>query len=341
MKLKATLLSALFFATNLILAQGSFSLRISGGYAGPGLLKSEPIYGPIVDPYHPERDGLNEMANRNFFTDSSVQLIRGSYGQGMNFTLGLGYMINPYIGFDMGINYQQSSKIKSVETHDIILNNPPFVNLKLGQPITANISTNAYTLSVMPSIVVAAALPNWKAYPYARLGLTLPVFGALIHDLDIVVPDSLFDKTPGFDEMLGKEPYFIGRKTNVRLETHGTISLGFNGAVGVAYKPLPFMNVFAEINAQYLTVRAKETTITNYDIDGVDKLEERGKYRTKFIYTDKLDTESNNADYNPNYDRTKPKDDLRKNAAFNYFGFNVGVTFLLSKTTLKKKEAAQ
>jgi hypothetical protein len=47
-------------------------------------------------------------------------------------------------------------------------------------------------------------------------------------------------------------------------------------------------------------------------LTGVDKLEERGKYRTKFIYTDKLDTESNNADYNPNYDRTKPKDDLRK-----------------------------
>jgi hypothetical protein len=146
-----------------------------------------------------------------------VQLIRGSYGQGMNFTLGLGYMINPYIGFDMGINYQQSSKIKSVETHDIILNNPPFVNLKLGQPITANISTNAYTLSVMPSIVVAAALPNWKAYPYARLGLTLPVFGALIHDLDIVVPDSLFDKTPGFDEMLGKEPYFYWSKNQCSL----------------------------------------------------------------------------------------------------------------------------
>jgi hypothetical protein len=36
-----------------------------------------------------------------------------------------------------------------------------------------------------------------------------------------------------------------------------------------------------------------------------------------------------------------PKMTCEKNAAFNYFGFNVGVTFLLSKTTLKKKEAAQ
>jgi opacity protein-like surface antigen len=341
MKMKSLLLGSLLLATNFIMAQGAFSLRIAGGYAGPGLLKSDPVYGPIVDPYRPERDGLVEMANRNFFSDSSVQFIRGSYGQGMNFTLGLGYMINPYIGFDMGINYQQSSKMKSVETHDIILNNPPFVNIKLGQPITATISTSAYTLSLMPSIVVAAALPNWKAYPYARLGLTLPVFGALFHDLDIVVPDSLFDKNPGFDELLGKEPYYIGRKTDVRLETHGTISLGFNGAVGVAYKPLPFLNVFAEVNAQYLTVRAKDTKITKYDIDGVDKLEERGKYRTEFVYSDKLNTESNNADFNPNYDRTKPKDDLRKNAPFHYFGFNVGVTFLLSKTTLKKKEVAQ
>jgi opacity protein-like surface antigen len=119
MKMKSLLLGSLLLAINFIMAQGAFSLRIGGGYAGPGLLKSDPVYGPIVDPYRPERDGLVEMANRNFFSDSSVQFIRGSYGQGMNFTLGLGYMINPYIGFDMGINYQQSSNIKSIETQEI------------------------------------------------------------------------------------------------------------------------------------------------------------------------------------------------------------------------------
>src|ERR1043165_5422184 len=81
-----------------------FTLRFAGGYAGPGFIKSEPITGPKVDPFSPEKDGLIPMTNIN---DSirSIQNIYGSYGKGGNFTFGFGYMINPYIGVELGVSY--------------------------------------------------------------------------------------------------------------------------------------------------------------------------------------------------------------------------------------------
>lgn len=313
-----------------------FTLRVQGGYAGPGFLKNETVKGPVIDAFHPERDGLIFMANRNFFKDSSTQTVYGSYGQGMNFALGFGYMFNPYIGIDMGLSYLRSDKIKSQERHEIVLNTFGGFYAYTGHYFDVNISTNAQSLSLMPSLVVRGAKPGWKVYPYGRFGISLPVFGTLTHNINIDLEEGLESDT-NLLKTLVKEPFFLGQKTEVKLETEGTVSIGFNGAVGVAYQPLPYMNVFLELNGQYLVTRAKETRITQWDADGESKLEERGKYRTEFVYTDELNKSSNNADYNPDYDKTKPKDDFRPTGPFNNLGFNVGVTFFLSKETLKKK----
>ena len=319
-------------------AQKGFTLRVAGGYAGPGFIKSEQITGPKIDAYNPEKDGLTFMANRNFFQDSSTQTTYGSYGQGMNFTLGLGYMFNNYIGIDMGISYLQSAKIKSNERHEIVLKTFGNFYAQTGHYFDLNISTSASELALMPSLVVRGAKPGWKVYPYGRLGITLPVFGGLVHDVNIKLEEGLEGDTNLLNTLV-KDPYYLGNETVVKLKTEGTVSVGFNGAIGVAYQPLPYMSVFLEMNGQYLVTRAKESKITQWDADGVSKLEERGKYRTEFVYSDKLDKTSNNADYNPNYDPNKPKDDFRANGPFNYLGFNVGLVFTFSKETLKKDPA--
>lgn len=318
--------------------EGYFTLRIGGGYAWNGFLNQGGVMGPVVDPYHPERDGLIVMANRNFYNDSSTQIVNGGYGKGLNYTLGLGYMANPYVGFDMGISILSSAPISSTERHEIVLATPPFGYVNVGKYFDAKITTSAFMLTLNPSIVVNAAKPGWKVYPYARLGLTLPVYGGLTHNIDITLEEAAQSNTALLDVLKG-EPYFLGKETKVKLKTEGTVSLGINGAVGVAYKPLPYLGIFAEVNGQYLVTRAKETTITQYDVDGVSKLEERGEYRTHFVYTNKLDKTSNNADYNENYDRTKPKEDFRPNGPFSNIGFNIGLTFMLSKAILKEAKA--
>lgn len=319
-------------------AQKGFTLRVAGGYAGPGFIKSEQLMGPKIDAYHPEKDGLIFLADRNFFQDSSTKAVYGSYGQGMNFTLGLGYMFNNYIGFDMGVSYIHSAKSKAHERHEILVEVLPGLYNYTGRYFDVDISTRAAELALMPSLVVRGAKPGWKVYPYGRLGITLPVYGGLMHDVNINLQEGL-DSDTNLLNTLVKDPYFLGKETVVKLKTEGTVSIGFNGAIGVAYQPLPYMSVFLEMNGQYLVTRAKETKITQWDADGVSKLDERGKYRTEFVYTDELNKKSNNADFNENYDPDKPKDDFRPTGPFNYLGFNVGLVFTFSKETLKKDPA--
>ena len=348
--LKTKLLTALLLLTALQLVQaqdatekpkkekknkeGYFTIRVAGGYAWPGFINSEQLMGPHIDAFHPERDGLIAMGNRNYFQDSSVQLIKGSYGKGLNYTLGLGYMGNRYVGFEMGVSVLSGATYSTRERHEIVFNiGNGFGYAQTGHYFDVDIKTNAFMLSLNPTIVLNAAKPGWKVYPYARLGLTLPVYGGLTHNVDINTEDGL---DTALIARLNLDPYFLGKNTKVKLKTEGTVSLGINGAVGVAYNPLPYLGIFAEVNGQYLVTRAKETIITQWDVDGVNRLEDRGEYRTHFVYTDKLDKTSNNADFNVNYDKTKPKEDYRPGGPFSNLGFNIGLTFMLSKAILKE-----
>lgn len=333
-----------------ISAQKGFTLRVAGGYAWPGFMKTEGIMGPKIDPYTPEVDALVPLANLNYFTDSakSYQPVRGSYGQGMNFAFAFGYNINPYVGFEMGVSFLQSKDINARQDYELVYQ--PYQGAQFshsGYHMTADVTTKAFGVSMMPSINIQAAKPGWKVYPYARLGLTLPVFGNLTHNIKVNVQDSVFIVAPTVAAILDTAPYFIGHHTDVKLKTEGTVSLGINGAIGIAYKALPYMSIFAEVNGQYLVTRAKSSKITQWDADGKSKLDERGKYRTEFNFVDKIDAGSNNGDYhkdsngNAKFDPKKPKDDIRPFGPFSNLGINIGVSFVLSKETLttkKKKE---
>lgn len=327
-------------ATSLHTQAQYFTLRAAGGYAFPGLQRSEGIMGPKVDPYSPEKDGLLAMSNIN---DSvpSFKIVNGSYGQGGNFTFAFGYMINNYIGVEMGLSYLKSAKISCDQTRELTIQtgfgNPPAYSA-VGYFMNAHIETQAFGLSLMPALIVQGAKPGWKVYPYGRLGISLPVYGALKHTISIDVEDRLFSEAPALANLINQSPFFLGRKTEVELETEGTVSLGFNGALGVAYRPLPYLAITAEINGQHLVTRAKSAEITKWDTDGNSRLQDRGTYRTQFHFVDELNNESNNADYNAAYDKNKAKDDLRPTGPFSNIGFNVGVNFLLSKETIKKTE---
>lgn len=310
-----------------------FTLKIAGGYAGAGFLKSEGVIGPKIDPFHPDVDALTPMAN---ITDTmngkaaTYKAIRGSYGQGWNMTLGLGYMINRYIGVDLGVSYLKSATISCDQTRQLTL----YTGLNyaaIPYYLTAHITTNAFGISLMPSINIQGAKPGWKVYPYARVGISLPVYGGLTDKVKIDVQDN------PLQSKIDTAPFFLGKHTDVTLKTKGTVSIGINGAVGVKYDALPFLSIFAEVNGQYLTTRAKSAEITQWDEDGKSMIAARGVYRTKFNFVDALDGNSNNADYKKP-DLNKPKDDIRPTGPFSNLGFNVGITFNLGKETLKKKE---
>ena len=352
-KLLSTVLLAALLSSSI--AQKGFTIRVAGGYAWPGFIKTEGILGPKVDPYTPYDDALVPMANitrANHDTIRSYETVNGSYGKGMNFTLGLGYSINQYVNFEMGMSFLQSATVSCQQNYQLVIipspGSPPSYDDK--HNLKAVIKTNAFGVTLSPSITVKGAKPGWKVYPYARLGISLPVYGALSHFIDIHISDDIYQSTAVSDTVLAgilsRGPYFLGNNTKVKLKTEGTVSLGVNGAIGVAYNPLPYLTIFAEVNGQYLSTRAKSSKVVQWEADGVDKIAARGKYRTEFVFHDKLDNNSNNGDYliasgDPtiiNYNPNKPKDDLRPSGPFSNLGFNVGVSFTLSKETLGKKK---
>ena len=310
--------------------QAQFTVRLAGGYAWPGLQNSENIAGPIIVPQHPDIDELGPLAN---ITDTmngkpaTYKLAKGSYGHGMNFTLGLGYTVNKYFNFELGISYLKSATVSVDQTRELTLSTGVGYAY-IGKYLNAHITTNAFGISISPAITVQAPIKHSKFMPYARAGISLPIFGGLTDHITI-------DQNSGIPTLV-QAPYFLGKHTEVTLTTQGSVSIGFNGALGVKYNVLPYLCVFAEVNGQYLTTRAKSSKITQWDADGVSQINNRGIYRTQFNYVDQLNGTSNNAQYNSNYSSSKPKDDVMPIGAFSNIGLNVGVTFNLSKKTLKK-----
>jgi hypothetical protein len=360
-----------------------FYIAAAGGYAWPGLIKTgtvkgfqpylsdkiieinkvlDPAYADIVDMADVTRRGgtfvVDGLGNQTYVDSfATYKKVKGSYGQGGNFTAGVGYKINKWIAVEIGLNYLWGKEISSTQNID------NFVTLGRNTSIVTKTKSNG--LSMMPSVVIYGANKS-KFTPYIRLGIALPVYGKTVHDIEVASPEP---------------PVFLGYRnlvSNLRVETASTVSVGFQGALGISYEPLKFMNVFAEINGAALTVRAKEAVLTKYTIDAYDIALDKqthadriagtgnlpgllgsdptlnkplSNYSKVVEFVDAIDNTSNAQDFGKKRDVTKSGQagyvDESKNhqqqrvtAPLDAFGFNVGVRFLLSKETLgiKKKE---
>jgi hypothetical protein len=360
-----------------------FYIAAGGGYGWPGLIKTGTVKGfqpylsdnvleinKVLDPAYADIVDMTDVTRKGSFVDdgsgsgkqkfvdsfSSFKKVKGSYGQGGNFTAGVGYKINKWIAVEIGFNYLWGKEITSTQNIDNFLT--------LGKNTSIVTKTKSNGLSLMPSVVIYGANKS-KFTPYVRLGIALPVYGKTVHDIEVASPEP---------------PALLGYRnlvSNLTVETASTVSVGFQGALGISYEPLKFMNVFAEINGAALTVRAKEAVLTKYTIDAydialdkqthADRIEGTGtlpgllsapgynqpltNYSKVVEFVDVLDNSSNAQDFGKKRDATKSGQagyvDESKNhqqqrvtAPLDAFGFNVGVRFLLSKETLgiKKKE---
>lgn len=325
-------------------AQG-FYLKLNGGYNFPGLLNTAAVSAPRVSASGGSlgSDGLATLANIDEI-ESFNEPVKGSYGAGGNVGGGVGYMLNRWFGVELGVNHIWANSMKA-EVLTVSSPSPGIV-----YPINAKIKTNATILTVSPSLVFVVSKPSWSVEPYAKIGLALPVYGKTRHYTDVIFPDELVG-----DQMFNAPRYF-GKNNRMETQTQGTVSLGVSWSVGLRYTPKkqPFITVFLESNGQWLNVRGKKTTITKYETDGVDRLNNadptlnRPRYRTEFVYHDALDGNSNNASYstntynNPdeyrepgNIDVNKPKDDLRPIAPFSNIGIQIGIQFNFGKEALE------
>ena len=307
-----------------------FTFRWAIGYAGqPG--NSENIPAPVINSLYPGVDAFGPLSNISA-AGSTPQIIHNSYGQGFNVGFRFGYMFNAYVGVDLGVSYSQSTTISAYQQTTFYqpdsANNP----VATGGYLDNTITTKSMSIALSPSVTLAYSKPKFKIYPYARLGLTLPVFTQVTHSMTMVL-DGVGATNTSYND-----PYFIGNLTTVEMQTNMLFTVGFAGAVGVVWRPYNFINFFAELNGQYLNMKGRYTLVTQWNADGYDLTGYRGAYRLESEYVKSLNSHSNNAQYNANYDINAPKQDISPVFPFSNIGFNVGVQLVLNKKVFKDED---
>lgn len=323
--------------------------NVSGGYGAPALQQTQQGITFQPNGTDPAESIIVPLINQNI-SDSALAKFKENkyqgYTTGGNLNLTIGYMINPYVGFEIGFGSLIGKKITGKTIYD---------NLFLGDNVTVSTRTWSYGITMSPGIRFHACKPDAKLVPYGRFALSLPFWGATIHELNI--------DAPKFSNQ--------GRAiANVRSKTESAISVGFNGSIGLGYNITKWVRIYGEANAQYLFVRSAKTTLEKYQIESenanVNNLLKAihgndfdgnilaSKNTTTFskevVFVDKLDENSNTTDFgkerdlDPNnvvanpVDEDSPREELRRAANFSAFGFAIGFAFTINNKMWKKKQ---
>jgi len=217
-------------------------------------------------------------------TNNSVQTnIYGSYGQGFNTTLKLGFMFNDNMGLELGVSYLFGAAQTKVKT------------------ATSLLEAKSNGLRLMPQLVYR--LDNGF---YGRFGIIIPVLGKTV--------------ATGHDDKWSPLPGVVpAAERDYEIETHGSFSIGFAGAIGYNYALSDNMNLFGEIEYIGLSIKSGTATITKYDFGGKDQLENMKTFQKETEYVDEIDASTTQ-------DPEKPSQALKQKAPFSSFGLNIGIT---------------
>jgi hypothetical protein len=355
-----------------------FTLKIGGGYAWPGLTNTNTIAGfqpllsnnpgDVVKVLDPANATIVDLANSASYgpynsisqtyggdTAGSYSKVKGSYGEGWNFSVEAACRVNPYFAVGIGFSYLFGSTFTATQVYGSSLTQT------LGPNTTVTTNTRAYGLSMSPNITVYAAKKNWKVKPYVRAGLNIPMAGNVIDNIHINSPSALFNTTH--------------LESDLTVQTQAKFSIGYTGACGVEYRPIPLIGVFAEVNCTSINVAAQSSTLTQYTIEGTalapgsptvsaNRITGAGtlpgvlgsiatntpltEYSRVIDYVDQLNTGSNTTNYGKQRATTtaesgtagyvnenQPHQESRIYAPFSNLGIGIGVTICMSKQVFK------
>jgi len=222
-------------------------------------------------------------------TDGTVQTnIYGSYGQGFNTTLKLGFMFNDNMGLELGVSYLFGAEQTKGESENYLK------------------TAKSNGLRLMPQLVYR--LDNGF---YGRFGVIIPVMGKTV----ITEKNDKLQVAPGVFMTMENE-----------METHGTFSIGFAGAIGYNFALNDNMNLFGEIEYIGLSIKSGSAEYTKYEVGGKDQLPNIDTGKKEFTFLDEVDNSSDNTFSNPKWDKDQATVMLKQKAPFSSFGLNIGIT---------------
>jgi outer membrane protein W len=217
-------------------------------------------------------------------TTSTTEAIKFSYGKGITAGLNLGYMVNENIGFELGLGYLVGGKTKATNQQTF------------GSTTGTTVSTTSATaIQIKPTVVLAATIN--KMSPYAKFGLVI-----------------------GSTTIKNFDDFKSGTNTGTeRSTTKGGMAIGFNSAIGVAFPINANLSILAELNMVNMQYSPKKNSVTEYTINGVDKLGTLSVANKEIEYVKSVSSVSTPS--------TSPSQVLSTPLAFGSIGINVGVKY--------------
>ncbi|MCW2118314.1 porin family protein [Flavobacterium sp. 7A] len=290
-------------------------LKLGGSY----FLQTAATEFPVVGGQLPNRDvytgtlGGNKLASRESVT--------GSFGAGFRTGLSAGYRFNTRVGVEMGVNYYSSnSKTMAETTNRLISYNPLTSPAATYVDFEAEGKIRAFDLS--PALVLFLGKSHGFE-PYTKVGVILPIHGTLE-----------IDTNRDYTTYVGANPV-AETKAYSKDVIKPNPTLGFMATLGTSYKLGKNLSAFAELEYRNFTVHGKTKETEIYTENGVDKLNTTTSFRTASYsathtnYVSRLNSTSNNSEYNTNSDSTKAKDELSSYVGISGLGLTLGLKYNL------------
>jgi len=228
--------------------------------------------------------GASKRANGTETTGTITKNIYGSYGQGFNTHLKLGFMFNDNMGIELGVSYLFGAS-QTIYKDSFALKEAKSSGLRLAPQLVYKLDNGFY----------------------GRFGMIIPVLGkTVVTDND---DKSLF--------LVGGLPV-VGKKEST-IETKGSFSIGFIGAIGYGFALNDNMTIFGELEYIGLSIKSGSATVTEYTFEGNDVLSTMKTSQKEYEYVDEIDSSVKS-------DPDKPTQKLKQKAPFSSFGLNIGIT---------------
>jgi hypothetical protein len=284
-RMKKTTASILCFilCMGLSYAQGIY-FRAGGGYALP---MASDVIGTTrlrTQTY----DG-----NASTYTDKEKN-VSASYGAGVNFTIGGGFMFSKYIGADLNVHYLKG---KEYETNQIYR----YISDGYNGSDEEIIKSSSQAIFIAPSLIITPGVGS--KVPYAK-------FGVIIGSPKIKGERYEYYDLDGTSERTQKWEYKKGT------------AIGFQGAVGMNWMLSNNFDLFTEINFLSMTYYPGEWERTEDILNGTDNLPSLTTSQKKVEFKKSIDNEAQQ-------DPDKPTQVLREGTPFSSLSLQIGVRYLL------------
>lgn len=220
-----------------------FYVKIAGGY----YFSVFPGQFPKVGSYEPHDERLVFNPATGASVTVSEKVLTGSYGAGGRGGLSFGWNINQYIAVEGTFNYYRSKKNLMTREETTVINTSTTVG---------KVESHGYVNAIdfAPGVVMSPGLK--KINPYVRFGLVVPLWGRLN-----IETDASRSGTATVGGQTVRTQLNVHRNEKVK----PNVTLGFQGALGVAFPVANKLDIIVEAEYRNIPVRSKEKEVTVYD----------------------------------------------------------------------------